>query len=803
MISETDIEKLAIKQLVSKGYEYLSGPLVSPDSDAPERNSYQEVILEARVRRAVYSLNPKIPDHAKDQAIRQILHISSPELVNSNEIFHKYLTEGVDVEFQKQGITRGDKVWLVDFKNPKNNEFLAINQFTVVENNVNKRLDIVLFINGIPLVVMELKNPIDERATLRKAFNQIQTYKASVPSIFAYNALNVISDGLEARAGSLSAGFSRFHAWKTNKENKNNSRVSTQLEIMVNGLLDKNTLLDIIRHFTVFERSKKQDPKTGQTFVETIKKIAAFHQYYAVNKAVSSTIKAVSEKGAGKAGVMWHTQGSGKSLSMVFYAGKLVLSLDNPTLVVLTDRNDLDDQLFDTFASCNRLLRQEPHQAKSRQDLRKKLKVASGGIVFTTIQKFFPEDQKPVYPLLSERENIVVIADEAHRSQYGFKAKQIDKTDEKGTIIGKRTAYGLAKYLRDALPNATFIGFTGTPIEFTDRNTPRVFGKYIDIYDVAQAQGDHATVKIFYESRLAKVGLDDKGRKLIQELDKELSEGDLTIAQKAKAKWTKLEAIVGNPSRIKNVAQDALDHFEKRREVFEGKAMFVAMSRRIALDVYNEITRMKPKWHHKDWNKGCVKLVMTVSSHDGPEFNKHNYTKEIRRQISNRFKDPKDPLAMVVVCDMWLTGFDVPCLHTMYMDKPIKGHNLMQAIARVNRIYLDKPGGLIVDYIGFASDLKKALAFYAESGGKGTPADTQEVAVNLMLEKLEKVEGFFKGFNYKKYFTSKTAEKLSLILKAEEHILQKEQGKENYIKEVTLLSRAFSLCVPHEAATTR
>lgn len=810
-IIEDDVEVLVIELLENLEYEYIYDPTIAPDGEKPERESWDDVVLVGRFKHAVHTLNPSIPEAARDQAIRDVLHIVSPELINNNETFHRFLTEGVDVEFQKDGTTRGDKVWLVDFEEPENNEFLVVNQYTVIENNVNKRPDVVLFVNGLPLVVIELKNPADENATIKSAFNQLETYKAMIPSLFTYNALLVISDGLEARAGSLSAGYSRFTAWKSKEGKTEASPLVSELEVLIEGMLNKRTMLDLIHHFIVFEKSKKVEPvakspirgedaKTGQTFVETVKKVAAYHQYYAVNKAVSSSIKAAAAEGSRKGGVLWHTQGSGKSLSMVFYAGKLVLSLDNPTIVVITDRNDLDDQLFDTFAASRQLLRQEPVQAENRDDLREKLKVASGGIVFTTIQKFSPDDGEVIYPLLSDRKNIVVIADEAHRSQYGFKAREIDVTDENGVVIGKRTAYGFAKYVRDALPNATFIGFTGTPIELQDRNTPAVFGNYIDIYDIAQAVEDKSTVKIYYESRLAKVELSEEGRQLIEELDEELEKEDLTATQQAKAKWTKLEAIVGTETRLKNIVKDTISHFEQRQEVFKGKALFVTMSRRIAAITYNEIIKLHPNWHNDDLNNGAIKLVITASSSEGPALAKHHMSKDQRRQIANRFKDPKDPLIFVIVCDMWLTGFDVPCLHTMYIDKPMKGHKLMQAIARVNRVYLDKPGGLIVDYIGFASDLKKAMAIYASSGGKGQPANMQEQAVELMLEKMEVVEQFFEGFNFYPYFEEDTSEKLSIILQSEEHILNLENGKVRFIQEVSTLSKAFALAIPHPTA---
>ncbi|MFW9940377.1 MAG: type I restriction endonuclease subunit R [Candidatus Thorarchaeota archaeon] len=800
VISENDIELLCIEFLEKAGYNYIFGPNIAPAGEQQERARWNDVFLADRFKHAVNTLNPKIPMDAREHAIREVFHIASPDLITNNEKFHKYLTDGVEVEFQSDGVTRGDKVWLVDFDEPENNEFLVINQYTVIENNINKRPDVVLFLNGLPLVVIELKNPADEHATIKSAFNQLQTYKETIPSLFTYNALLVISDGLDAKAGSLSAGYSRFSTWKTADGRIESPSLINQLEVMVEGLLNKRVLLDIIRHFTVFEKSKKEDIKTGQTVVETVKKVAAYHQYHAVNKAVTSTVKAAAIEGHRKGGVIWHTQGSGKSLSMVFYAGKLVLSLDNPTIVLITDRNDLDDQLFETFANCRQLLRQEPVQAENRDDLREKLKVASGGIVFTTIQKFSPADGESIFPLLSDRKNIVVIADEAHRSQYGFQAKEIDVLDENGNLVGKQTAYGFAKYVRDALPNATFIGFSGTPIELTDRSTPAVFGNYIDIYDVAQAVADNSTVKIFYESRLAKIELDEEGKKLIKDLDEELEKEDLSLTQQAKAKWIKLEAIVGSEPRLENVARDAINHFELRQEVFEGKGMFVTMSRRIAVAMYDEIIKLRPDWHNDDLNKGVCKVVITASSSEGPELSKHHMSKEQRRQIANRFKDPQDPLKFVIVCDMWLTGFDVPCLHTMYFDKPMKGHSLMQAIARVNRVFGEKPGGLIVDYIGMASDLKRAMAIYAKSGGKGDPVNTQEQAVELMLEKLEVVDQFFKGFDYHWYFEAETSEKLSIILTAEEHILGLEDGKTRYIREVSILSKTFALAIPHPKA---
>ena len=827
-VTENDIELLAVEDLENLGYQYLYGPDIAPDGENPERQSYGDVLLVDRLKNAVSRINSNVPYNAQADALKQVQRTSSPELITNNRDFHRLLTEGVTVDKRVNGEDRGDKVWLVDFNNPGNNEFLVVNQFTVIENNKNKRPDIVLFVNGIPLVVIELKNAVDENATVKTAYKQLQTYKATIPSLFNYNGLMVISDGLEAKAGSLSAGYSRFMSWKTADGRTEASHLVSQQDTLIKGMLNKATLLDLIRHFIVFEESKKEDPKKGTISIETVKKLAAYHQYYAVNKAVESTLKAAAANGDRKGGVVWHTQGSGKSLSMVFYSGKIVLALDNPTVLVITDRNDLDDQLFDTFAASKQLLRQKPVQANDREHLKKLLKVASGGVVFSTIQKFQPEEGNE-YEKLSDRKNIVVIADEAHRTQYGFKAKTVDEKDEAGNVIGKKIVYGFAKYLRDALPNATYLGFTGTPIESTDVNTPAVFGNYVDIYDIAQAVEDGATVRIYYESRLAKINLSEAGKQLVKELDEDLAARDLSETQKAKAKWTQLEALVGSDERIKNVARDIVNHFGQRQEIFEGKGMIVAMSRRIAADLYGEIINLCPEWHHDDLDKGVIKVVMTSTSSDGPKMSKHHTNKPQRRVLADRMKDPDDELKLVIVRDMWLTGFDAPSMHTLYIDKPMKGHNLMQAIARVNRVYKDKPGGLVVDYLGIASDLKKALSFYSESGGKGDPALLQEEAVNLMLEKLEVVAQMFMewpeerksapdrdyaiaaepkvkyltksdGFKYEEYFTAGTREKLQIILAAEDHILKLEDGKKRFINEVAALSKAFAIAVPHEEA---
>lgn len=795
-MKEDNIESYAIDLFKSEGYNYIYAPDVAPDTDNPIRTTFSDVVLENLLRDKLLEINPQIEPNLIDDAIKKLLRTSSDELLADNELIHQYITQGIKVEYTKDGATRGEIVKLIDFDNPSNNDFTVMNQFTIIENDNNKRPDLIIFVNGLPLVVIELKNATDENATIKSAFDQIRTYKATIPSLFRYNAICVISDGLEAKAGTISADISRFMTWKSSDGIAESSKLVPQLETLILGMLNPITLLDLIKNFIVFEKDKKQDEK-GQTQVFTIKKLAAYHQYYAVNKALERTLQASHKDGDKKGGVVWHTQGSGKSLSMVFYTGKAVLALNNPTIVVITDRNDLDDQLFDTFAASKSLLRQTPVQANTREDLKRLLKVESGGIVFTTIQKFQPEEGN-VYDTLSARDNIIVVADEAHRTQYGFSAKTVDDKDEHGNIIGKKTVYGFAKYLRDALPNATYLGFTGTPVEANDKNTPMVFGDYVDIYDISQAIDDGATVPIYYESRLAKINLSEEGKELVKELDDEI--GELDESQKAKAKWTRLEALIGAENRIKEVANDIVNHFEARQEVCDGKAMIVAMSRRIAVRLYDEIIKLRPAWHDKDLDKGVIKVVMTASSSDGPEMEQHHTSKQQRRNLANRMKDTKDELKLVIVRDMWLTGFDAPSMHTLYIDKPMQGHNLMQAIARVNRVYKDKPAGLVVDYLGIASDLKKALSFYSDSGGKGDPAQTQEKAVSLMLEKLEVVSQMFHGFDYEKYFDADTRQKLAIILEAEDFILGLENGKKRFVNEVTALSKAFAIAMPHDEA---
>jgi type I restriction enzyme R subunit len=805
-IYESHIEEWVVQLLEKQGFSYLA-----PEEQEAERGDLHDVVLVQRLRDAVARLNPSVSEDAREDAIKKVLAlVSSPHLVETNEEFQRMLTDGVSVTSYNEGEQRGELIHLIDFENPQNNDLVVTNQFTVLYDNSSKRPDVVLIVNGLPLVVVELKNPIDENATVHKAYTQLDNYKRAISQLFIYNSILIASDGIDAKAGALTTEWERFAIWRAPEGKREKEGITPQMEVLVREMLKPQTLFDLVRSFTVFEKTRREDAKTGQTIVETVKKIAAYHQYYVVNKAITSTLKATAETGARKIGVVWHTQGSGKSLSMVFYTGKVVLALDNPTVVVMTDRNDLDDQLFDTFAASRGLLRQEPVQAESRAHLKELLRTAGGGIVFTTIQKFFPEDGGENHDLLSDRKNIVVIADEAHRSQYGFAARTVFKDDE------AITRYGNAKYLRDALPNASFIGFTGTPIEKEDKSTPAVFGEYLDVYDIQRAVEDKATVPIYYESRLVKIHLPEEKKAEMDEDVEAVAEGvEFSAKEKAKAKWAQLEAIVGNKERIKEVARDIVEHFEARQEVFSGKAMIVAMSRRIAVELYDEIVALRPAWHSPDLDKGKIKVVMTASSSDPREYQPHHTNKDARRKIAERFKDVASPLQLVIVRDMWLTGFDIPCLHTMYVDKLMRGHNLMQAIARVNRIYKDKPGGLIVDYIGFASDLQKALAVYTQSGGKGDPTITQEKAIEVMLEKYEVVKQMFHGFDYHRYFAANTHDKLVIILEAQEHILSLDKGKEDgasgkekkvesakerFIKEVIGLSQSFALAVPSEDA---
>lgn len=792
-ITENEIEEIAISYLQNLGYSYILGTAISPDGDHPERQ-YTDVVLATRLRDAIDKFNPTITQDAKEDALKKVLRTESPNALINNETFHKYLTEGVDVEVRTADGIRGEKVYIVDFANAENNEFLAINQFTIIEGSQNKRLDIILFINGLPLVVIELKNAVDENATIKSAYNQLQTYKQAIPSLFTYNELLIVSDGWDALCGTVTSDFGRFMSWKTKDGETTADHLQPQMEVMFYGMLNKKTLLDLIRQFVVFEKSD----------TKTLKKVAAYHQYYAVNKAIESTIIASSSNGDRRGGVIWHTQGSGKSLSMVFYSGKLIVEprMENPTLVILTDRNDLDEQLHETFTNCQQLLRQEPQKAEDRKDLRKLLKVASGGIVFTTIQKFMPiqtdivQTENPSIvsepsveyigadiQALSERKNIVVVADEAHRSQYDF----ID---------------GFAKHLRDALPNATFIGFTGTPIESTDRNTQAVFGNYVDIYDIQQAVDDKATVPIFYESRLAKVHFAEDEKVHLDEQFEELTEGEeLSNRQQMRAKWTRLEAIVGNPNRIAKIAEDLVYHFEQRNAVLDGKAMIVCMSRRICVELYDAIIKIRPLWHSDDDDNGTIKVIMTGSSSDALNMQPHIRNKPKRKAIGDRLKNPNDSLKLVIVRDMWLTGFDAPCLHTLYVDKPMRGHNLMQAIARVNRVFTEgKEGGLVVDYLGIAQELKTALAEYTASGGEGKPTLDQELAVAKMLELHEAIDYQLRHFDWRKFFTLLPEEKLKFIPVIVDYIFSQENGEQSFTDNTKNLLKAFAISVPHDKA---
>lgn len=777
-MTEAEVENIALSVLSNLGWEAIHAPDIAPDGMFKERESYSDVVLITRLRAAVYKINPQIPEDAKEEAIKKVLRVNSPNLLSNNKNFHKMLTDGVDVEYRPTSVdgegmrVRYDKVWLIDFENTGNNEFVAASQFTIIEGQNNKRPDVILFVNGLPLTVIELKNPSDEKATTRKAFDQLQTYLNTIPSLFTYNAVLAVSDGLDARAGTISSDWSRFMSWKTYDGENMAPSNSPLMDVMLKGMFTPKIFLDLLRHFIVFEEEKER----------TIKKIAAYHQYHSVNKAIEKTIQATGEKGDKRCGVIWHTQGSGKSLSMVFYTGKLVLSLNNPTIIVLTDRNDLDDQLFDTFANCNSLLRQAPVQAENKDHLKKLLGVASGGIVFTTIQKFLPEIKGDKFPMLSERRNIIVIADEAHRSQYDF----ID---------------GYARHMRDALPNASFIGFTGTPIEKTDKNTRAVFGDYIDIYDIEQGVDDGATVRIYYESRLAKINIKEDERPTIDAEFEEVTESEeISEKQKLKSKWARMEALVGNQARIEMIAGDIVNHFEQRTSVLEGKAMIVCMSRRICVDMYNEIIKLRPEWHNEKDEQGLIKVVMTGSSSDKVEWQQHIRSKQRRREMRSRMKDENSGLKIIIVRDMFLTGFDAPCLHTMYIDKPMHDANLMQAIARVNRVFKDKQGGLLVDYLGIAQDLKKALSVYSESGGRGKPAFNQEDAVAVMLEKYELVKEMFEKFEYSKYFKLPPAQKLSFILDATDYVLGLEDGKQRFVAQVTKLLQSFAISVPHEKA---
>jgi type I restriction enzyme R subunit len=790
ILNESDIEQNLIDLLIAQSYEYYYGSDIAPYSSNPQRESFGSVVLEKHLKESLFRLNPNLPELAINDAYLHIINLGSNDLMANNEKFHNYLTDGINVENFKDGNTKGINVKLIDLDNISNNTFWAVNQFVIKENNNERRLDVAIFVNGMPLVVIELKSATDEKATLDRAFNQIQNYKKAVPSIFYYNSVCIISDGIDARVSSVSAPFNRYLAWKSPVKIENG--ILPEMQILAERMLDKEVLLRLIRYNTVFEQEEKKDEKIGLFSVYKIKKIAAYHQYYAVEKAVQETLRATHEnEGNRKIGVIWHTQGSGKSLSMVFYTGQIVVEpeMKNPTIVILTDRNDLDDQLFATFGNCKQLLRQTPVQAESREHIKELLKVSGGGIVFTTIQKFSPSEGN-VFETLSQRSNIVVVADEAHRSQYGFKGREVE-TDE-----GSEIRYGNAKYLRDALPNASFIGFTGTPIEKEDRSTRSVFGNEIDIYDIKQAVDDGATVPISYESRLIKIRLNQEIANKIDFAVDEIEGATEEQKEKAKKKNAQIDAIVGHPDRLKDIAKDIVEHFEARQITFKGKGMVVCMTRQIAVNLYQEIISLRPDWHNDDLMQGEIKVVMTSSSADDQSFQAHHTSKEDRKKLAIRLKDISDSLNLVIVQSMWLTGFDVPCLHTMYIDKKMQGANLMQAIARVNRVYGNKPGGLIVDYIGIGQDLRKAMGVYTESGGEGEAViDISEVIAG-MNTKFEVVEQMFHSFDYNKYFKSENKEKLKILLGATNFILQTEELKNRFISEITALTKFFAMAVP-------
>ncbi len=794
--SESVVEDAALEWLGALGWAVAHGPEIAPGEARAERAEYGQVVLEGRVRQALRRLNPALPKEALEEAYRKLLRVEGATLEVRNRAVQKLVVEGVPVEFRrKDGSIGGAQARLIDFDLTSENDFLAVNQLTVTEGKFRRRPDVVLFVNGLPLVTIELKNAADENATIWTAFQQLQTYKSELPSYFAFNAVMVASDGVEARVGTLTAGREWWKPWRTIAGEELAPARMPELEVLLRGLFDKRRLLDLVRHFLVFE-----DDGSGKL----AKKMAGYHQFHAVNHALAETLRAVEvnatagmvgegryETGAAggspgdrRIGVVWHTQGSGKSLTMAFYAGRVIREplMGNPTIVVLTDRNDLDDQLFGTFSRCQELLRQPPEQAESRDDLRKKLAVEAGGVVFTTIQKFLPDEKGDRHPLLSERRNIVVIADEAHRSQYDF----ID---------------GFARHMRDALPHAAFIGFTGTPVELTDKNTKAVFGDYISVYDIQRAVEDKATVPIYYESRLAKLELAEAEKPTIDSDFEEATEGEeIDRKEKLKTKWAQLEAVVGAEKRVALVARDIVDHFEKRLEAMDGKGMVVCMSRRICLELHDAIVKLRPAWFDAEDERGAIKVVMTGSASDPLEWQPHIRNKPRREVLAKRFRDPQDPLRLVLVRDMWLTGFDAPALHTMYLDKPMRGHGLMQAIARVNRVFHDKPGGLVVDYLGLAPELKAALATYTESGGQGRTALDQDEAVAFMLEKHEVCCGILHRFDWRKWNTGTPSERLTLLPPAQEHVLAQPDGKERFLRVVQELSQAFALAVPHAEA---
>jgi len=772
---EAVLEEALLAWLRDLGYQTVEGGEIAPDSKTPERADFREVLLVGRLRGALRRLNPTLSDAAIDEGIRIIRRADSPSALLNNRHFHRHLIDGVAVEVSENGQIRGRTVRLIDFAQPNNNDWLAVNQFTLVRANQpgHRRLDIVLFINGLPVAAFELKDPGKKEVTVWSAFNQFQTYQAELPDFFAFNELMVISDGVDARLGCLTAPAEWFHQWRTIDGSEVAPRGSNVLEVLTRGVFERTRLLDLLRHFIVFEDSR-QGP---------IKKVAGYHQFHATRRAVTTTVKAATD-GDRRAGVVWHTQGSGKSLTMVFYAGKLAMEpeLRNPTLVVITDRNDLDDQLFGVFAGCADVLRQTPVQARDRAHLRELLQVASGGVVFTTIQKFLPESKGDKFPTLSDRRNVIVIADEAHRTHYGF-------------------VEGFARNMRSALPNATYIAFTGTPVELEDRDTRLVFGDYIDVYDIRRAEEDGAIVPINFESRLAKLDLPEEAKPRVDEQLEEVTEAEESEdVEKLKARWTQLEAVAGTRKRLELVAQDLLQHWERRRAKLPGKAMVVCMSRRICVELYDELVTLRPEWQSEADSEGTIKVIMTGSATDPAPWQTHIRNSVRRKELGDRFKHADDPFEIVLVRDMWLTGFDAPSLHTMYIDKPMRGHTLMQAIARVNRVFRDKPGGLVVEYIPILADLRRAVVEYTRSGGEGRPVIDQNEIVAVMLEKIDVLRGLFGPFDYAEWFSADPAARMKLLPEAQEHVLWQENGRERFVKAVLELSKAFALAAGRDEA---
>ncbi|MBH0115011.1 type I restriction endonuclease subunit R [Novosphingobium sp. YJ-S2-02] len=791
-MTEDIVELAAIETLEELGWSYLHGSVIAPDGSAPERRSFGDVILTGRLEAAIARINPDAPEAAREEALRRVLTGELPSLVEENRRIHKLLTEGVDVEYRADsGKTAATKIWLIDLERADANDWLAVNQFVVVQNRSNRRPDLVLFVNGLPLAVLELKNAAAQNATIADAYNQLQTYLHQIPSLFASNAVLVTSDGMEARIGSITADAERFMPWRTVDGEDFAHRGMPELETLLRGVFTRENLLALLRDFIVF----------GDKGDGPFKIIAGYHQFHGARKAVRQAVEASGPDGDRKIGVIWHTQGSGKSLLMAFFAGLAVKSqaLENPTIVVLTDRNDLDDQLYGTFGLCRDLIRQNPDQAESRSDLKALLDKAAGGVVFTTVQKFSPEKGEEAFPLLSDRRNIIVMADEAHRSQYGFEARLNRET-------GLRR-YGYAHYIRQAMPNASFIGFTGTPIEAADINTPAIFGEYIDIYDISRAVEDGATVPIFYESRLARIELNEDEKPLIDsEIEALIEEESLTEAEKLKAKWSAVEALVGSDKRLAQIAEDMVAHLEARIEAMNGKAMAVCMSRRICVALYDRIIALRPDWHSSNDAEGAIKIVMTGSASDPVEWQQHIGSKKRRDDLAKRARSPDDPLRLVLVCDMWLTGFDAPCMNTMYIDKPMRGHGLMQAIARVNRVFKDKPGGLVVDYIGIAQNLRKALSQYTDSDRDKTGID-ESAAIAAMMERYEALRDVFHGFDYRPGITGQPRERLiclggaiDWVLKWQEALAARQKTDEDkkrahrrFMDMVLELSKAYAL----------